>query len=254
MVVDVPWSVWGGEFSTSTEVSVGTVAQYNRGLFKLVFPPSDETKPMNVRWHHLLGEEPYNGSMLRVRQPRAAPSSHGSGLPVGARQFIDRMPHKARRNPLPQPYRVLAYTAGRAANHWIGHVPPSIDLDKVEADLAPPSTSHRDTFRELLHEDTITCWTKGEVDHPVNFFEQVTADVSHTRLRHRSRPSHVMLHTGAFSLAPHGSPPDSLASRRSYSASIAVRSASARRPTPSAVAVASCSSIQRRRCQTICFN
>lgn len=60
----------------------------------------------------------------------SAPSSSGAGLPVGARNFVDRTPHKARRRRLPLAFRLLSFFGtGRTANPYIGNAIPSVDYD-----------------------------------------------------------------------------------------------------------------------------
>ena len=91
----MPWSIWGGGYDGSTQVIVGTVTQYKSGVFKLTFPLSENTAPEYLRWHHLLGEQPWRGITLRPRAERyvdpaaqtRAGTAHGAGLAVGARHF-----------------------------------------------------------------------------------------------------------------------------------------------------------------------
>lgn len=185
---DVPWSVWGGEYLDSTRVIVGTLTRYKNGRFTLTFPVSENTKPEYLLWAHVLGEVPWRGHTLQPRaEPfidlevqaraaaadiaRAAGASHGAGLAVGARRFIDRTPRKARARPLPQPFRLLADVIGRVADRWIGNAVPSNAV--VDASTILPDGPQFETFRMLQREDTITCWTKAEIDHPIHFFEQI---------------------------------------------------------------------------------
>ena len=134
---DVPWRVWGGVWASSTQSSVGTVASYHRGCFTLTFPRSAAIEPILLTWGHVLGEDKYaegegvDGVYLRERAVRYVEpaASSGSGLPVGARQYVDRTPQKARLRPLPAPFRVLAFGDTGRDSVYVGHCP---------ADHAPP--------------------------------------------------------------------------------------------------------------------
>jgi hypothetical protein len=94
-----------------------------------------------------------------------APSS-GAGMAVGARRFVDRTPRKAALRPLPKPFRLLSFR-GTNTVPWIGNSVPS--LAREDSSFLPEELVR---FRDLLREDTITCWTQSEVEHPIHFFEQ----------------------------------------------------------------------------------
>jgi len=93
-------------------------------------------------------------------------SSLGAGVPVGARRFIDRTPRKAALRPLPKPFRLLSFR-GAGGHPWIGNSLPSSESE--DSSFRPEELAR---FRELVIQDTITCWTPAEVDHPIHFFEQ----------------------------------------------------------------------------------
>jgi len=90
----------------------------------------------------------------------------GAGVPVGARRFIDRTPRKAALRPLPKPFRLLSFR-GAGGHPWIGNSLPSSESE--DSSFRPEELAR---FRELVIQDTITCWTPAEVDHPIHFFEQ----------------------------------------------------------------------------------
>jgi len=87
-------------------------------------------------------------------------------VPVGARRFIDRTPRKAALRPLPKPFRLLSFR-GAGGHPWIGNSLPSSESE--DSSFRPEELAR---FRELVIQDTITCWTPAEVDHPIHFFEQ----------------------------------------------------------------------------------
>jgi hypothetical protein len=76
----------------------------------------------------------------------------------GRRVFVDRTPHLARATPLPHAFRVAV--DGRA--RWPMRETMSAEAFGAEAD----------TYQRLVKAQTLTCWHKSEVRHPVFFFEQ----------------------------------------------------------------------------------
>ena len=69
LVINVPFSVWGGEWAASTEHLPGMIVNYRRGIFTLKFATLRHgSEALYLKWRHVLGEESYCGALLTLRQ------------------------------------------------------------------------------------------------------------------------------------------------------------------------------------------
>ena len=69
LVINVPFSVWGGEWAASTEHLPGMIVNYRRGIFTLKFATCRHgSEALYLKWRHVLGEESYCGALLTLRQ------------------------------------------------------------------------------------------------------------------------------------------------------------------------------------------
>ena len=94
-----------------------------------------------------------------VAPPASRYTASAAGLRVdGSRTFIDRTPHLARANPLPEAFRVVV--GGR--DKW-----------PLRASMSPGAFAEQaGQYRRLVTTQSLTCWHKSEQRHPLFFFEQ----------------------------------------------------------------------------------
>lgn len=71
---DVPWSVWGGQWASSTDTLTGMLVKYRQRKFLLKFPHANNTEPVWLTWGQVLGEQALCGAVfLRPHETVTAP-------------------------------------------------------------------------------------------------------------------------------------------------------------------------------------
>ena len=76
---DVPWSVWGGQWASSTDTLTGMLVKYRQRKFLLKFPHANNTEPVWLTWGQVLGEQALCGAVfLRPHETVTAPVIDGT--------------------------------------------------------------------------------------------------------------------------------------------------------------------------------
>ena len=107
---DVPWSVWGGQWASSTDTLTGMLVKYRQRKFLLKFPHANNTEPVWLTWGQVLGEQALCGAVfLRPHETVTAPVIDGTTHRDFKKRGVVRYPSPTLgRLPLPISLRSLS--------------------------------------------------------------------------------------------------------------------------------------------------
>ena len=156
LTVQVPWSAWGGKYTGSTEYIAGIVWEYvwQEKKFTIKFDPTllpddpEASEPISLNWDQLLQQQ----KCMDTARPR----------------FLDRMPCRVRADGTRldgdlAPFRFYTDRGRRQGG---------LLWDAAADNPVQPSDELLSRYHQIAAESNVTCFSRDEALHPINFYEQ----------------------------------------------------------------------------------